>query len=135
MALTAERNTRWKAGELLVFPVAAQTRIFQGGLVVLDGGYAKPGHEGTGLVAAGMASETVDNRDGSAGAALVTVRPGVHAWRNSSGADAIGQADVGKVCYVVDDETVAKTDGTGTRSAAGTVLAVDAQGVWVRTGI
>ena len=32
---------------------------------------------------------------------------------------------------MVDDQTVAKTDGTGTRSAAGVVVNVDALGVWV----
>ena len=37
-------------------------------------------------------------------------------------------------CYVVDDETVAKTNGTNTRSRAGVVVDVDAQGVWVTTG-
>jgi hypothetical protein len=40
-------------------------------------------------------------------------------------------ADVGKQCYLVDDQTVAKTDGTNTRSPAGFVRDVDADGVWV----
>ena len=33
--------------------------------------------------------------------------------------------------YIVDDETVAKTDGTATRSAAGKVVGLDSDGVWV----
>ena len=37
--------------------------------------------------------------------------------------------------YIVDDQTVAKTNGSSTRSAAGTIVDVDAQGVWVRVGI
>ena len=41
------------------------------------------------------------------------------------------QADLGKTCYIVDDETVAKTDGTATRSAAGKVVGLDSDGVWV----
>jgi hypothetical protein len=32
----------------------------------------------------------------------------------------------------VDDQTVAKTDGTGARSVAGKVFDVDSGGVWVR---
>lgn len=135
MALSAERNTKYKPGELMGFPVAADTKVYKGGLTVLDGGYAKPGTEGTGLVAVGMAIETVDNSGGSAGDKVVTVRPGIYAWLNSSGNDTITQADVGSVCYVVDDERVAKTDGNGMRSAAGIVVAVDSNGVWVRTGI
>jgi hypothetical protein len=82
-----------------------------------------------------MAIETVDNTYGQAGDKTVTVRPGIYAWANSSGGDAITQAQVGSDCYIVDDQTVAKTDGTGTRSKAGTVLAVDSDGVWVLTEI
>ena len=51
---------------------------------------------------------------------------------NSAAADLIAQADVGKLCHVVDDQTVAKTDGTGTRSRAGIVARVETAGVWVR---
>ena len=50
---------------------------------------------------------------------------------NSAAGDAITRAEIGDVCYIVDDETVAKTNGTSTRSAAGTIRDVDAQGVWV----
>ena len=46
-------------------------------------------------------------------------------------ADAITLADIGKDCFIVDDQTVAKTDGAGTRSRAGRVFDVDADGVWV----
>ena len=46
-------------------------------------------------------------------------------------ADAITLADVGSDCYIVDDQTVAKTNGTNTRSVAGKVFDVDADGVWV----
>jgi hypothetical protein len=33
--------------------------------------------------------------------------------------------------FIVDDETVAKTNGSSTRSVAGICRGVDAQGVWV----
>ena len=48
--------------------------------------------------------------------------------------DLIAQADVGADCYIVDDQTVAKTNGTNTRSVAGKIIAVDADGVWVKIG-
>ena len=49
-------------------------------------------------------------------------------------ADAIVRADVGADCYIVDDQTVAKTNGSNTRSVAGKIIAVDADGVWVKIG-
>ena len=39
--------------------------------------------------------------------------------------------DIGKDCFIVDDQTVAKTNGANTRSRAGKVFDVDADGVWV----
>ena len=135
MALSAERNTLYKPGELMAFPVAASVKIYKGALVALAAGYAKPGTTATGLVAVGMAVETVENTWGQDGDEAVTVRPGIYAWANSAGTDAILQTQVGSDCYIVDDQTVARTDGNGTRSKAGKVLAVDPDGVWVRTGI
>ena len=41
---------------------------------------------------------------------------------------------MGSDCYIVDDQTVAKTNGTNTRSVAGKIIAVDADGVWVKIG-
>lgn len=45
--------------------------------------------------------------------------------------DAIALADIGSDCYIVDDQTVAKTSGSATRSVAGKIFDVDAAGVWV----
>ena len=56
---------------------------------------------------------------------------GVFPFKNSAAADEITNAEIGSDCYIVDDETVAKTDGTGTRSVAGKVFLVDDYGVWV----
>jgi hypothetical protein len=132
-ALSAERNTKSKPGELMQFYVAAGVKIYKGALVVLDGGCAKPGMTGTGLKAVGMARETVDNTYGQAADKTVVVQPGIFQWDNSSGDDEISASEVGEVCYVVDDHTVAKTDGDSTRSPAGVVVAVDQDGVWVLT--
>ena len=38
---------------------------------------------------------------------------------------------MGSDCYIVDDQTVAKTNGGATRCVAGKVWDVDAEGVWV----
>ncbi len=132
-ALTAARNTPARAGEIFDFPVKAATTVHQGSLVVLNAGYAAPGTAATGLVAVGRAAESATAV--SAGDALVRVERGVFKYANSAAGDLIAQADAGVDCYIVDDQTVAKTNGTGTRSRAGQIVAVDSDGVWVQVGL
>jgi len=131
-ALTNDRDTPMRAGDLFAYPVAASTRIHAGGLVVLEAGYAKPGRTATGLACVGRAEEAVDNSGGANGALVVPVRRGLFLYANSAAADAVTLADVGADAYIVDDATVAKTSATNTRSKAGTIEDVDALGVWVR---
>lgn len=133
MPLTAPRNTQARTGEVFDFPVAASTTIHQGSLVALSAGYAAPGATATGLVAVGRAEDSATAV--SAGDAKVRVRRGVFKFANSAAGDQIAQADVGADCYIVDDATVAKTNGTNTRSRAGQIVAVDADGVWVQVGL
>lgn len=133
MALTKDRNTpRRLAPTDRVFDVAATTTIHGGALVALNAsGEATPGAVSTTLTSVGVAEEKVDNSAGAAGDKTVKVKRGVFRFANSAGADEITAADIGQSCYIVDDETVAKTDGTATRSVAGKVYDVDTQGVWV----
>lgn len=132
-ALTADRDTVERGDREVSLAVAAATTIYAGSLVCIDAaGNAVPGSTATTLTAIGRAEEQVDNAAGAAGDAVIRVRRGVFRFANSAAADALTAAEVGDTCYVVDDQTVAKTDGTGTRSAAGTVRGVDALGVWVR---
>lgn len=133
MALTRDRNTPMREGALLSLPVRGGAKIFAGSLVCLQNGYAVPGATATGLKAAGRAEEYVDNSGGADGAVNVLVRRGVFKWKNHA-TDAVTAADLLGDCYVVDDETVARTDGTGTRSRAGKVLGIDPDGVWVEVG-
>lgn len=132
MALSADRNTPMRDGELISVPVAATAKCYAGGMAVANAsGYAAPGSTATGLTYLGRFEETVDNTGGSNGAKSVLVRrKQAFKWKNSL-TDAVTQAELGQTCYIVDDETVAKTDGAGTRSAAGKVLGVEADGVWV----
>lgn len=133
VALTADRNTPRREGDLREDPVAANVRIFAGALVMRDAnGRITRGATATGCTGVGRAEALADNTGGAAGAIACRWRPGVFRWANSAAGDAIAQADVGAVCYIVDDQTVAKTHATNTRSKAGIVEAVDAQGVWVR---
>ncbi len=84
-ALTADRNTLARAGNVLSYPVAAGVTIYAGAALVLDGGYAKPATAAAGLVGIGRAEEQVDNSAGADGAVNVRVWPGVYRWVNSSG--------------------------------------------------
>ncbi|AKO97614.1 MULTISPECIES: hypothetical protein [Marinovum] len=133
-ALTKDRNTPRLQGDVLSGLVAASTTIFAGALLMRNAaGYIVEGQTAAGLVGVGRAEERVDNGSGSNGDLTVSFRPGVYPFENSAGADEITIAEIGDVVYAVDDQTVAKTDGTASRSPAGVVANVDAAGVvWVR---
>lgn len=131
-ALTKDRNTMRKDNQVHSDPVAAATRIFAGSLVCLNAsGYAVPGSVATTLKARGVAQEQVDNSGGLAGDLNVETRRGVFHFANSSSTDEITIADIGNDCYIVDDQTVARTNGSNTRSIAGKIDSVDSLGVWV----
>lgn len=132
MPLTKDRNTLRRDGVQFNDPVAASTRIFAGSLVCLNAaGNAVPGSLSATLKVRGVAQEHVDNRDGAAGALRIHIRRGVFQFANSASTDEITRADIDSECFIVDDQTVAKTSATDTRSVAGTILDVDAGGVWV----
>ncbi len=134
VALTGDRNTPLRSGDIEEHPVKAATRIFAGALVCLDAnGYLAPGSTAVGLIARGRAEARADNSAGIAGAINGRVKKGTFRWANSAAADAITRAEIGDPAYIVDDQTVAKTNGGSTRSLAGTIRDVDAQGVWVET--
>ena len=137
MALSAGRDTKKRSGDRLNLGVAADTVCYAGGLAAIDAnGDATPGATATTLKGAGRFPETVSNAGGDAGDKRVEIEKGIFLFDNSADDDEITTAEIGDTCYIVDDETVAKTDGDSgggaTRSAAGTVFDVDATGVWVK---
>lgn len=130
MALSQGRMTKRRDAVRFEDPVAASTTIHTGALVCTDAsGNAVPGSVSTTLVTRGVALEGVSN-PGAAGAEKVKTERGCFNFKNH-GADLVVRADIGKACYIVDDETVAKTNGTNTRSVAGIVRDIDVNGVWV----
>lgn len=133
-ALTQDRNTKRRPPTQRNAPVAAGVRIYEGAGVVLDPtGYARPARVAVGDKSLGRAIFRADNSAGVAGAISVEVENDfAYAWGNSAAGDAIAFTDIGALCYWVDDQTVAKTDGTGTRSVAGRIYNVTSDGVWVR---
>lgn len=129
-ALTRDRNTPLKNAEVIGVLVAAGAKIHAGAIVVANAtGYAAPGSTATTLTYLGRAEESVDNTGGADGAATVLVRRlNAFKWGNDG---SITQAHQGKTAYIVDDQTLAATDGTGTRSAAGRIVGVESDGVWI----
>lgn len=131
-AINEGRNTKRRNADRVSHLVDPATTIFAGTLVALltaTGNAVAAGAAGSGVVV-GVAEDTVTG-DGTA--RLETSR-GCYQFANSAGADAITRGDIGNPCYAVDNQTVAKTDDTGARNAAGKIIDVDAQGVWVEVG-
>jgi hypothetical protein len=130
--LTADRNTLSTEGVLITVPVAAGAKIFAGALVAANAtGYAQPGAVATTLTYIGRAEQYADNTGGAAGAITVQVRRKRAFYWQNSGTDPVTQASLGKTAYIVDDQTVSATNGGNTQSAAGIVVGLDANGVWI----
>lgn len=134
MAATNSRNTSFRnVRGVRSFAVKANAKIYKGTLVVTDvTGWALPGGVGTALAPAGLALADVDNTGGANGAIYLDVLL-CEAYLASDGT--VDQASVNKPVFTVDDVTVAKADGTGTRSGAGNCTGFDAGGVWVSLGV
>lgn len=129
-ALARDRNTAMKHAGIVGVPAAASAKVFAGAIVVANAtGFAAPGSTATTLTYLGRAEESVDNTGGADGALTVLVRRlAAFKWANDG---SITQAHQGKTAYIVDDQTLAATDGTGTRSAAGLIVGVESDGVWI----
>lgn len=132
-ALTAGRNTPERIGDNRDGGMAADAVIFQGAIVARNAaGFLVAGATAAGLVAVGRAEDAGDNTGGANGEKPLRYRMGCFRYGNSAGADEITIADIDALCFIVDDQTVARTNGGGTRSPAGVIDGVDAQGVWLR---
>jgi hypothetical protein len=132
VALVADRATPRREGNYVVAPVATATLLYAGALLMRNAaGFITRGATATGSVGVGVADEQVNNT-GANGALNVRYRTGVFQFLNSASTDLITIADIGRVCFIVTDSQVARTNGSTTRSPAGIVEAVDANGVWVR---
>lgn len=137
-ALTRAITPNEIKGKLYRLPVAADAIIKGGAVVVLKSdGYATKATTATSLRPIGIAEPTdsIDNTGGDDGEIFVEVRSGIWGLQNSSGGDEITVADIGATVYLVDDQTVAKTNGGATRSAAGAVRMVEGSLVYVELGI
>lgn len=144
-ALAADRTAPRISGRAIpdtyAGPQKGATTIFDGALCVLNAGYLAPGTTATALVAVGVRKKgksIVSGADGTAnqdGATVIEVEAGVFPFKNSTSTDTIAQADCGNDCYIVDDNTVAKTSNSSARSRAGKIVGVDSNWVYVLVGL
>ncbi len=104
--------------------------FFKGsGILVGTDGYAYVATTVTGRRSVGVAAYPCDTTGLDDGEASVVVQPGCVGWfDNSASSDEIAEDDKFKTVYWVDDATLALTDGGSTRTAAGAVFDVDADG-------
>ena len=148
-ALTNARNTPEMAdgGRMRVCPVETNTNIYLGGIVALNAaGNAVPASATTTVanplkiigraeyVSNGIPGQNAINNPGAAGAISITARKGVFLYATDG---SVGAAQVGLICFALDDNNVTATDRASGATvqqyaAAGTVVAIDPRGqVWV----
>lgn len=135
-ALSKDTNRTTREGVFVSAGVKASSVIYAGSVVVLLAGVAIAGRAATTraelstMIVAGVAAGAVTG--GAAdGDETVTIDRRPAKLANSSSGDALTAADIGSLCFLADDNTVAKTIGGGARPIAGEVMAVDTDGVWV----
>ena len=133
-AATKDRDTQEVTGRFRSFGLAASAKVYAGTIAVLTAaGFLTKGSTAATLKCVGVFDQPYDNTGGADGAIAGDVKRGIFGpFANSAAGDAIANTDIGTTCYIVDDQTVAKTSNAGARSAAGVVHLVDATGVWVR---
>lgn len=134
MTATAyDRNTAWRDASMISVPVAANAKILAGTMACANAaGFAVPGTSALNLAYLGMADVTIDNTGSTDGAASVLIRRGkAFKWAND-GTDPVTQSSLGRPCFIVDNQTVSKTNNSNTRSPAGIVVGLEADGVWVQ---
>lgn len=133
---TSAINTEYRDG--ILFPVSLAAAA-----IVLQGTFAVVGPDGLAISSAavggddqtciGIWENDAENTPES-GQEYGIVRRNKHVLVSNSSADPVTQAELGKQIYIEDNQTVAKTDGAGTRSVAGRFMGFDTEyttQVWV----
>jgi hypothetical protein len=125
--ITFDRDTRRRiSDEEFHYPVAANIKLFAGGIAGLSSaGYLVPA-SGAGIKSPGVVMDHVDNTGGIAGAVRARVWRGVAGLEIGTGVD---QAAVGTMVYFSDDHTV--TTSAEGNSPAGILLDISDGQAWV----
>ena len=130
-ALTANRDTHTRTGELVSMLVETNVTIYAGAMVCENGSSrCVPASDTSGYAVIGRAESAVDTVGDTTATKYVNVRRGVFLWANG---DSFTSANVGDLAYVEDDQTVQKAASATYDIVAGIVIEVVSTGVWVDT--
>lgn len=133
-AATKDRNlTEIAPGRTRAMPLETNMVIHAGTLACVNAaGNVVKGITSTALRCLGVFLAAMNSTGLAAG--VLTAEPAIGVFgpfANSAAGDQITNADVGADCWIVDDSTVAKTNGSASRSVAGKVWAVTSEGVFL----
>jgi predicted RecA/RadA family phage recombinase len=128
-ALTDNKEVSEKHRRLIENPVAASVVIFKGSIVMGNAtGYLAPAAALLNATMAGIAYEKADNANGLAGDVnCKLLREGLFELAGAG----FTQADIGKVVYASDDQTVSTTQGTNEVAVGKIAQVVSATSVFV----
>lgn len=132
VAIVTER----RAGQLMPVPLKAGATVLQGTFAVVDKvGLALDSKAigGADQICLGVWDNSAQNT-GADGDAIAQVQRKAQFLMSNDASDPITQADLGIKVFISDNQTVAKSDGTGTRSLAGKFMGFDSRFtnyVWV----
>lgn len=128
-----DRNTPRRQSGLFSVKMKADAVIYAGVMVCVDAtGYAVEASASPDLTFIGRAEEFQDNTGGTDGELSILVRNRDEFLYENSSTDPVTQSQIGQFCYIEDAVTVAKTDKSGALSAAGHVVEIDSEGVWIQ---
>ena len=119
-------------GKTWADPVAATQTLYVGALAMLNtSGDLVRAAATAALIMRGVV--TKQSLSAPAGTIVETAHNLLVRLKNSASTDEITRAEIGDNCYVVDDQTVAKTSDSSARPVAGKIVQIDAASgeVWV----
>ena len=127
----SEQKITERLGKSIVRGIKAGVKINSGALVAQNAaGFALPAADAAGLKVLGLAAFTVDNTLGADGENQVEILQGFAVLA----AAGLTMADMGKDCYVVDENTVALAAGNNGVFAGVLAEFIDENEAWVATG-
>jgi hypothetical protein len=133
-AAAADRGCPVKDGEIFALKMATGVTIYAGTMVSVNAaGYAIPAADTANSKVMGIAQEQKTNA-GANGAEEIVVRRNKAFLLANDGDNPVVQASIGTSAIVHDDQTVCVAAGATNDIAVGTVLAIEAAGVWVYIG-
>jgi predicted RecA/RadA family phage recombinase len=130
MAATNDIRRNMRSGDRYGYPVLAGVTIFGGSVMGITAALAAvPAAHASCVALIGIAEERIDNSAGATGDQYANAKKGIFDI-TLAGATA---ADIGSPVYASDDETFTLDAAAGANLQIGTLHAIDADGVWLKT--